>query len=94
MKREEVRSIYDELLFGTCFWQYLILFYISATRQHKKDLIAFDRMLKEKAPDYYRRVDFKALKILRKTRFIGYSILAPYKKKKDNRFTEDGRLRQ
>lgn len=92
--REEIRSIYDALLLGTCFWQYLIMFYISATRQHKKDLIAFDRMLKEKAPDYYQKIDFIELKLLRKTNFIGYSILAPYKKKKDDRFTEDGRLRQ
>ncbi len=94
VKREEVRAIYDKLLFGTCFWQYMIMFYISATGQHKKDLKAFDRMLKEKAPDYYAKIDFKELKILRKTKFIGYFILAPYKKKKDNRFTADGRLRE
>lgn len=92
VKREEIRRIYDELLCGTCFWQYLILFYISATREHKKSLKAFDQMLKEKAPDYYARINFAELRILRKTNFIGYYILAPYKKKKDNRFTADGRL--
>lgn len=90
--REEIKRIYDELLFGTCFWQYLIMFYISVTHEHKKNLVAFDKMLKLKAPEYYSRVRFKELDILRKTRFLGYSVLAPHKKKADNRFTEDGRL--
>lgn len=92
VKRAEIKNIYDELLFGTCFWQYLIMFYISPTREHKKNLVSFDRMLKKKAPDYYKRVDFKELLLLRKTNFLGYSVLARYKKKKDNRFTKDGRL--
>ena len=35
---------------------------------------------------------FKELDILRKTKFFGYSVLAHHKKKKDNRFTEDGKL--
>ena len=49
-------------------------------------------MLKEKAPFYYNQIHFKELDILRKTHFWGYSILASYKKKKDNRFTKDGKL--
>ncbi|MCC2165124.1 glycosyltransferase family A protein [Brotaphodocola catenula] len=92
VKRAEVKKIYDKLLVGTCWWQYLIMFYISVTPEHKHNLIAFDKMLKAKAPDYYDQIHFRELDILRKTHFLGYSILAPYKKKKDNRFTEDGRL--
>lgn len=92
VKRAEIKRIFDKLLNGTCFWQYLIMFYISATPEHKHDLICFDKMLKEKAPEYYRSVRFEELDILRMTKFLGYSILAPHKKKKDNRFTEDGRL--
>ena len=92
VKRPEIKKIYDKLLLGTCWWQYLIMFYISATPEHKHNLIAFDKMLKEKAPNYYDQIHFGELDILRKTHFIGYSILAPHKKKKDNRFTEDGRL--
>lgn len=92
VKREEIMRIYDKLLYGTCFWQYLIMFYISVTPQHKKDLMAYDRMLKKKAEHFYNTIHFKELDILRKTHFVGYSILAPYKKKRDNRFTEDGRL--
>ncbi|MCI6867245.1 MAG: glycosyltransferase family 2 protein [Lachnospiraceae bacterium] len=92
VKREEVKKIYDKLLVGTCFWQYLVMLYISVTPEHKKNLISFDKMLKEKAPNYYENIHFVELDILRKTHFWGYSILAPYKKKKDNRFTADGRL--
>ena len=92
VKRPEIKKIYDKLLLGTCWWQYLIMFYISATPEHKHNLIAFDKMLKEKAPNYYDQIHFGELDILRKTHFIGYSILAPHKKKKDNRLTEDGRL--
>lgn len=92
VKRPEIKKIYDKLLLGTCWWQYLIMFYISATPEHKHNLIAFDKMLKEKAPNYYDQIHFGELDILRKTHFIGYSMLAPHKKKKDNRFTEDGRL--
>ncbi len=90
--RPEIKKIFDKLLFGTCFWQYLIMFYISATPEHKRNLIKYDKMLKTKAPEYYENIHFRELDILRKTHFIGYSILAPYKKKKDNRFTADGRL--
>ena len=92
VKRPEIKKIFDKLLYGTCYWQYLIMFYISVSRQHKHDLKAFDQMLKEKAPDYYNSIHFGELDLLRKTRFWGYSFLAPYKKNKDNRFTADGRL--
>lgn len=92
VNRKEINLIFDKLLVGTCFWQYLIMFYISTTSNHKRSLIAFDKMLLKKAPDYYQQIHFKELDVLRKTHFIGYSILAPLKKKKDNRFTDDGRL--
>lgn len=90
--RAEIKGIYDKLLLGTCFWQYLIMLYISPTRKHKKDLIAYDKMLKQKAPQYYKDIRFEELEILRKFHFIGYTFLAKKKKKRDNRFTEDGRL--
>ena len=68
------------------------MFYISVSKEHKNNLIKYDLMLKEKAPFYYNQIHFKELDILRKTHFLGYSILASYKKKKDNRFTKDGKL--
>ena len=92
VSRPEIKKIYDKLLLGTCFWQYLIMFYISVSKEHKNNLIKYDLMFKEKAPFYYNQIHFKELDILRKTHFWGYSILASYKKKKDNRFTKDGKL--
>lgn len=92
VKREEIKKIYDKLLFGTCFWQYLIMMYISTSHKHKVDLVRYDKMLKKKAPDYYQKISFPELDMLRKFHFLGYSYLAKQKKKRDNRFTEDGRL--
>lgn len=92
VNRPEIQGIFDNLLFGTCFWQYLIMLYIRPTKKHKKDLISYDKMLKQKAPKYYKDIRFEELELLRKFHFIGYSYLAKRKKRKDNRFTEDGRL--
>lgn len=87
-----VQKIYDSLLLGTCCWQYLVLLYIKPSKQHKKDLVAYDKLIREKAPKYYDKIGSRVIDILRKTRFLGYGLVATYKKKKDNRFSEDGRL--
>ena len=92
VKRPEVRKIYDKLLCGTCCWQYLVLLYIKPTRQHKKDLMTFDAMIRDRAPDYYERMGIGTIDKLRRTHFWGYAFAAWHKKKKDNRFTKDGRL--
>ena len=39
VSRPEIKKIYDKLLLGTCFWQYLIMFYISVSKEHKNNLI-------------------------------------------------------
>lgn len=90
--RPEIKNIYDKLLLGTCCWQYLVMLYIKPTRQHKKDLIAYDQMIKDRAPEYYGRIGIGTIDKLRKTHFLGYAFAAWHKKKKDNRFTKDGRL--
>ena len=90
--RSEVRRIYDKLLLGTCCWQYLVLLYIKPTSQHKRDLMAYDAMLKDRAPGYYNQIGIGTIDKLRKTHFLGYAFAAWHKKKKDNRFTKDGRL--
>ena len=64
VSRPEIKKIYDKLLLGTCFWQYLIMFYISVSKEHKNNLIKYDLMLKEKAPFYYNQIHFKELDIL------------------------------
>lgn len=92
VQRPEVKAIYDNLLLGTCCWQYLVFMYIEPTSEHKRDLIAYDKMIRERAPEYYGRIGSRVIDMLRKTHFMGYSLVARYKKKKDNRFTEDGRM--
>jgi glycosyltransferase involved in cell wall biosynthesis len=92
VKREEVQRIYDNLLKGTCWWQYLVLLYIHPTKEHKKALVSYDRMLKKNALQYYKEIHFRNLTILRHTFFIGYSYFAKRQKEEDNRFSEDGRL--
>lgn len=90
--RPEVRRIFDKLLGGTCFWQYLVLLYIQPTRAHKHYLMAYDAMLKRRAPDYYQAVTLDYLQRLRKWHFWGYSYYARKQKKLDNRFSDDGRM--
>lgn len=92
VNRDEVKKIYDNLLRGTCIWQYLVLLYIHPTRQHKRDLIAYDKMLKNNAPAYYHSIHLRNLTKLRLLHFLGYSYYARKQKKEDNRFSEDGRL--
>lgn len=92
VKREEVLTAYDNLLFGTCMWHYLVMLYLKPTWKHRKDLIAFDKLLKKDAPDYYARTDIGTILKLRKTKYMGYCVAATLKKKKDNRFTADGRM--
>lgn len=92
VKRPEVEKIYNNLLLGTCCWQYLVLLYIKPTSEHKRALVEFDRILKEKNRAYYDRVDIGTILKLRKTHFLGYTIAATHKKKKDNRFAPDGSM--
>lgn len=92
VKRPEVRKIFDSLLFGTCWWQYLVLLYITPNHEHKMELVKFDQMLKQKNIDYYNRVDFPNLMKLRKSHFLLYKHYANKQMKEDKRFSEDGRL--
>lgn len=87
-----VSMIFDDLLFGTCMWHYLVMLYLKPSIAHRRYLIAFDTMLKEQALDYYVRTDIGTIQKLRKTKFMGYSVAAPLKKRKDGRFTTDGRM--
>lgn len=90
--RPEVRRIFDKLLGGTCFWQYLVLLYIQPTRIHKHHLMDYDAMLKRRAPDYYEAVTLDYLRRLRKLHFWGYRYYARKQKRLDNRFSSDGRM--
>lgn len=92
VKREEVLAIYEELLQNTCGWQYLVLLYISRTPEHKRDLVAFDNMLKAKGRSYYEKINIPVILKLRKTGFWGYSIGSYLQLKRDRRFDSEGRI--
>lgn len=92
VSREDVRNIYDKLLFNTCVWQYCVMLYISPSSKHKRDLVAFDKMLKKKHPKYYDSIAIPTIKALRKTGFLGYRFAAYYQQKHDKRFDKEGRI--
>lgn len=93
VKREEIRRIFDKLLYGTCGWQYQIYFYLHPTFKHRRDLISFDKFIKDALPDVYEHAVFWEVRMFRKYHYLGYFLLAPHKFRKDKRFTKDGRLR-
>lgn len=92
VKRPEIVKMYDELLYNTCLWHYLVMLYIKPTMAHKKELVEYDKTLKALAPEYYNRIDIGSVQKLRQFHFMGYTLAAIHKKKKDNRFTKDGRM--
>lgn len=92
VNREEVCRIFDRLLYDTCFWQYLVMLYITPNGEHKRDLIRYDKMLKVKKKDYYDKSNSGIIRKLRKTHFVGYRIAANIQKKRDNRFDAEGRM--
>lgn len=92
VKRAEIHRLYDQLLFGTCLWQYLVMLYITPTFRRHIQFIAYDRMLKRLAPDYYRRIDIGNVLKLREHFYLDYAKRARKQKADDNRFTEDGRM--
>ncbi|MDO4356926.1 MAG: glycosyltransferase family A protein [Clostridia bacterium] len=90
--RPEIRRLYDQLLFGTCLWQYLVMLYISPNVKRKIQFIAYDLMLKRLAPDYYAKIDIGNVLMLRKRCYWGFAKAARRQKEEDKRFTEDGRM--
>lgn len=92
VNRKAVLDVFNGLLFRTCMWHYLVMLYLKPTLRHRKELIEFDKMLKSDAREYYDRTDIGTILKLRKTGFLGYSVAAPLKRKKDNRFATDGRM--
>lgn len=92
VKEDAVLNIYNKLLYDTCFFQYMIMLYIKPTREHKKDLIQYDKLLKDKKPEFYKKINLGTIQKLRKTKFMGYTIAAKHQMKVDKRFDEEGRM--
>lgn len=65
-----------------CTYHYNSLLIFKASKEKKKDIISFDKMLKEKYPEIYDRItDMSILiKIMRKTNYMAYPLMPVYKK--------------
>lgn len=56
---------------------YGVFFKLNPTKEHKKELIAYDKLIKEKYPQYYNNSNIdKSIVLLRKSHFILYPLLA------------------
>ncbi len=75
----------DKKLLEECAFQYIIFFAMKGNRQEKQELKQFDRFLKDDYPAIYNKIDGRQIKILRKTDFNGYKLLAWQKMQKDRR---------
>lgn len=61
--------------------QYNMFLCLKPSKVHKRELMEFDRFLKEKYLDYY-NIDMKKISLLRNTNFIGYQMVAKFALKK------------
>jgi len=75
----------DNKLFEATAFQYIIFFALKGSRQEKEELRQFDHFLKDEYPSIYNRIDGRQIKVLRKTDFNGYKLLAWQKMQKDRR---------
>ena len=75
----------DSRLCEACAFQYIFFFALKGSRKEKQEFIQFDRFLKDEYPSVYNRIDGRQIKILRKTDFNGYKLLAWQKMQKDKR---------
>ncbi len=85
VSEEHVKRVFAQRLDGVCNMQYIFYFALECTKAQKKELKEFDRLLLEKAPEFYHRVNGKQVMLLRKTNFFGYKIVAYQKMRKDKR---------
>lgn len=63
--------------------QYMIYLYLNPDKEHKKEIIDFDKLIKEQYDQMY-SCDVKSINILRKTHFLFYKMLAKRAQKKFN----------
>lgn len=75
----------DGRLLEACAFQYIFFFALKGNRQEKQELRQFDHFLKDEYPAIYDKINGRQIKILRKTDFNGYKLLAWQKMQKDRR---------
>ncbi len=75
----------EKRMIDACAFQYIFFFALQCTKENKQDLKEYDDYLKIQYPEIYSQIDGKQIKLLRKTNFNGYKIVAWQKMRKDKR---------
>lgn len=60
-------------------YQYVIFFSLSPTSEHKSELIQFDKYIHDYVPQHYNNVSLFYVKVARKFRFTGYSLIVAFR---------------
>lgn len=73
-------------LTSVCDLMYRMYFALKCNKAQKKELIEFDRILREEYPDFYASVNTRPVSFLRKTNFHGYWFVAHWKMYQEKRW--------
>lgn len=89
-KNEVTEQWAKEMMFNrlsaVCDLMYRMYFALKCTKTQKKELIEFDRILRENYSEFYRSVHARPVVILRKTKFFGYWLIGHWKMSRDRRW--------
>ena len=83
------KNIFFIRLLGACEMQYLFFFALDCTHKQKKELIAFDKLIKDEYPKYFARLRGNQIRFLRATHFWGYWIIGHLKTRKDRKLKQN-----
>lgn len=78
-----VKEMVFKRLSAVCELMYRMYFAQKCTKTQKKELIEFDRTLKEDYIEFYNSVKTRPVRILRKTKFFGYWLIGHWKMNRD-----------
>lgn len=82
---EDKHEIFFTRLLGACDMQYFFFFALDCNHRQKKQLIEFDKLLKEEYPKYYKRLRGTQIRLLRATHFTGYWLIGHMKTRNDKK---------
>lgn len=85
VKDETKKKIFERRLASACNMQYVFFFALENTKQHKKELLAYDRRLRAEFPDYYAIPQGNIIDIGRKLSFTPRWLFAGAKMHKDRK---------
>lgn len=72
-------KLFSKRLAEMAYYSYLFFYALEATGEQRRELIAYDEMLKTKAPDIYQKTKGTLINALRALHFRGYRLIAHVK---------------